>query len=113
MDPALLTDPAFWSDPRPFSPGGKIPDLAELQDHVLFQTSGSSGDPKWIALSKSALLLSAACVNHHLRVDENSRWGLVLPLHHVGGFGVVARAFEAGCDCAVFPERWNPVIFHR
>jgi O-succinylbenzoic acid--CoA ligase len=115
MDASLLIDPSFWTDPRPFAPGafdGEIPDLAELESHVLFQTSGSSGQPRWIALSKQALLLSAACVNRHLRVDEHSRWGAALPFHHVGGFGVAARAFEAACDCFTFPGKWDAVKFH-
>lgn len=114
MDSALLIDPAFWDDPRPFAPGdnlGNLADLPELEGHVLFQTSGSTGTPKWIALSKSALLLSAACVNRHLGVTEDSRWALTLPLHHVGGFGVAARCFEAACDCVTLPGRWSPTFF--
>lgn len=114
MDASLLTIPSFWSEPRPFAPGefgGGIPDIPELEGHVLFQTSGSTGTPKWIALSKSALLLSAACVNRHLRVTEDSRWGLALPLHHVGGFGVAARSFEAACACEVFRGRWDATAF--
>lgn len=116
MDAALLTDPGFWNDPQPFVPGGfgsRLPDFPELAGHVLFQTSGSSGRPKWIALSKQALLVSAACVNRHLQVDASSRWGLPLPLHHVGGFGVAARAFEAAAACVTFPGRWDAGDFHR
>jgi len=115
MDPALLIDPAFWSNGEPFAPGGfegGIPYIPALAGHVLFQTSGSTGKPKWIALSKNALLLSAACVNRHLEVNEDSRWGLALPVHHVGGFGVMARVFEAASEYAVFPYRWNPESFH-
>jgi O-succinylbenzoic acid--CoA ligase len=78
---------------------------------VFFQTSGSGGVPKWIGLRKEALLLSAAVVNRHLRVGEESCWGLALPLHHVGGFGVVARAFEAGCRLEEFSRRWEAVAF--
>ena len=115
MDTALLTDPTFWSATRPFAPGGfdgVLPDIPELEGHVLFQTSGSSGVPKWIALSKEALLISAACVNRHLEVTEDSCWGLPLPLHHVGGFGVMARVFEAACGHAVFSGRWDAAAFH-
>jgi len=90
---------------------GGLPELPELAGHVLFQTSGSTGTPKWIALSKSALLLSAACVNRHLGVTEDSRWGLTLPPHHVGGFGVLARCFDAACDCLTFSGRWNAAEF--
>lgn len=91
---------------------GGVPAIPELRNHVLFQTSGSTGRPKWIALSKSSLLLSAACVNRHLGVTEASRWGLALPLHHVGGFGVATRTFEAACECHGFPGKWNAPAFH-
>ena len=114
MDASLLTSAAFWHDPAPFAAGvfpGEIPDLPELQGHVLFATSGSSGRPKWIALSKAALLASAAAVNRHLQVTPSSRWGLALPPHHVGGFGMAARAFEAGCGFYEFPARWDPSAF--
>lgn len=114
MDAALLTNPAFWEAAEPFAAGGfdgSLPDLPALEHHVLFKTSGSTGEPKWIALSKDALLLSAACVNRHLHVTEDSRWGLALPPHHVGGFGVIARAFDAACAVHRFPEKWNPGRF--
>lgn len=110
MDSRLLNDPAFWEDAAPFAPGGwegGLPDLPELGGMVLFATSGSGGEPKTLALSKSALLISAAAVNRHLGVEEDSCWGLALPWHHVGGFGVIARAFEAACRLARFGPRWQ------
>lgn len=114
MDPSLLTGAAFWQDSTPCAAGdfpGEIPALPGLRGHVLFETSGSSGAPKWIALSKAALLASAAAVNRHLEVVQASCWGLALPLRHVGGFGVAARAFEAGCGMREFPQRWNAPAF--
>lgn len=110
MDASLLTSDAFWNDPRPFA-AGEIPDLAELAGHVLFETSGSSGNPKWVALSKQALLISAAAVNRHLQVAADSCWGLGLPLNHVGGFGVAARVYSAGCRLEQYAGRWNPTVF--
>lgn len=86
---------AFWSD------GDPIP----------FQTSGSTGAAKQIVLTKEALLLSAHAVNDWLRVDGASIWGLALPLHHVGGFGVAARAYAAGCGLSVYEGKWNPARF--
>lgn len=109
-----LTTPAFWNDPAPFAAGNfpdRIPDITELSGHVLFETSGSTGTPKWIALSKDALLASAAAVNAHLGVTKSSCWGLALPAHHVGGFGVAARAFAAGCAIREFGKKWNPAEF--
>lgn len=112
MDPALLTSQSFWNDPSPFA-WGEVPDIPELTGHVLFETSGSSGTPRWIALSKQALLVSAAAVNRHLGVTRESCWGLALPLNHVGGFGVAARTYEAGCRMCHFEERWEPRAFRE
>lgn len=116
MDATRLTDPGFWTDPTPHTWGDTDFNLwCENQDalrgHVLFQTSGSSGVPKWIALSKNALLLSAMAVNRHLKVEPEDVWGLALPLRHVGGFGVAARAFEAACRLAIYPGKWNAEAF--
>ena len=110
MDPSLLTTRDFWDDPRPFA-SGDIPDLPELGGHVLFETSGTSGNPKWVALSKQALLVSAAAVNQHLQVTRESCWGLALPLNHVGGFGIAARAYDAGCRLENTDCRWQPDFF--
>lgn len=114
MDATLLTCSEFWTDSVPLAMGkvsAGLLDFHELSSHVLFETSGSSGKPKWVALSKEALRLSAAAVNKHLQVSAESSWGLVLPLHHVGGFGVCARAFEAGCHLKIFGKRWDAVAF--
>ena len=92
---------------------GAVPDAEGLLAHVLFETSGSSGTPKWVALSKAALLASAAAVNRHLHVTVESCWGLALPVHHVGGLGVCTRAFEAGCRLEVFGKRWEAQAFTK
>ena len=108
-------DPAFWYDRSPAAAGGGDPTggwlgtVPGLAGHLVFGTSGSSGAPKWIALSKDALRISAAVVNAHLGVEPDDCWGLLLPLHHVGGFGVVVRAHEAACALRVFSPRWDPV----
>jgi O-succinylbenzoic acid--CoA ligase len=110
MDPSLLTKPAFWKDTTPVAMG----DLAapsELKSHVLFETSGSSGTPKWVAIQKLALWLSATVVNRNLEVTQKSRWGLALPVHHVGGFGVATRAFISGGTLRTFDQRWDATAF--
>ncbi len=112
MDSSLLTSQAFWDDCRPFGGGGAA-DFPELAGHVLFETSGSTGFPKHVALSKTALLISAAAVNGHLKVTRESCWGLALPLNHVGGFGVVARAYQAGSRLESFGRRWEPSAFGK
>ena len=67
-----------------------------LPGHVWLSTSGTTGALKLTALSKRALLASAAAVNRHLKSDANDVWLCVLPTFHVGGLGIHARAFLSG-----------------
>lgn len=76
-----------------------------------FQTSGSEGLPKWVALSKAAFLTSAAAVNAHFGVTAADRWLIALPLHHVGGFAIVARAYLSGSAIVQDTTRWQPAAF--
>lgn len=78
-----------------------------LCGHVLVATSGSEGKAKWIALSKSALLVSARSVNAHLRVTSADRWLCALPTFHVGGIGIFARAFLGRNAVDEFSGRWR------
>ena len=106
---------AFWDarEPVELHPDGlRICRAIDAPEHHLFfATSGSSAEPKWIGLSKNALVASAKAVNVHLRVTPDSVWGLALPLHHVGGFGVLVRARAIGCDLKVFDSKWDAVMF--
>jgi O-succinylbenzoic acid--CoA ligase len=70
--------------------------VLDLPGHVWLATSGTTGSLKLTALSKRALLASAAAVNRHLRSDANDVWLCVLPSFHVGGLGIYARAFLSG-----------------
>ncbi|MES2996701.1 MAG: AMP-binding protein [Verrucomicrobiota bacterium] len=117
MAPSRFLDDAFWNSQEPFiaAPPEELPDvpsgIPELAGHVLFRTSGTTGKPKWVVLSKPALLASAAAINAHLMVTADSVWGLALPVHHVGGFGVVVRTRQAGCALKIFTQRWQPADF--
>jgi O-succinylbenzoic acid--CoA ligase len=83
-----------------------VPDLAA---HVFVATSGSTGDIKLVALSKQAILASAAAVNERLGVTSRDVWAAVLPPFHVGGLGVYARCHLAGAR--VLPMPWEPHAF--
>src|SRR6185369_2488949 len=68
----------------------------KLPGHVWIATSGSMGGWKLVALSKRALLVSAAAVNRRLGVQGGETWCCVLPAFHVGGLGIWARASISG-----------------
>src|SRR5687768_13502196 len=65
--------------------------VIDLQAHVWLATSGTTGALKLAALSKDALLASAAAVNRHLASDAGDVWCCVLPGFHVGGLGILDR----------------------
>ena len=98
-----------------FNPGRKnkevfcsgIPRLPLLPAHIWLATSGRHFQ-KWVALSKEALLCSARAVNRHLQVSAEDRWGLSLPLFHVGGLSVLARSHLSRSSCFSYKKgRWS------
>jgi O-succinylbenzoic acid--CoA ligase len=68
-------------------------------------TSTKANSYKLIGLSRNSFLASAQSVNLHLNVTTADRWLNVLPLFHVGGLGILYRAFASGTDCI---NQWNP-----
>jgi O-succinylbenzoic acid--CoA ligase len=83
--------------------------VIDLEAHVWLATSGTTGALKLAALSKDALLASAAAVNRHLEADARDVWCCVLPAFHVGGLGIFARAFLSGAR--VTRAQWNASEF--
>lgn len=76
-----------------------------------FQTSGSEGQPKWVGLEKSSFLISARAVNAHFHAAENDRWLIAIPLHHVGGFSILARSHVSGASAHELPGPWDAAAF--
>jgi O-succinylbenzoic acid--CoA ligase len=63
---------------------------------LIVRTTGSSGIPKEIALSASALLSSARASNMYLGAQFGETWSLLLPLTHIAGINVLIRSLELG-----------------
>lgn len=89
-----------WSDlALPEHPGGIDPTELTAVDPesplaVLF-TSGTSGAPKGVVLSRRAFMASAAGSAANLGWRDDDRWLLCMPLAHVGGLSVVVRCLLA------------------
>lgn len=66
-------------------------DLKEIWA-VIF-TSGTSGEPKGVAISGNALRNSALAHRDHLSLTHDHSWLLNLPLYHIGGLSVLTRAY--------------------
>lgn len=80
-----------------------------LPRHLWLTTSGTSGALKLVALSKDAILASAAAVNRRFESSASDVWYSVLPHWHVGGLGIEARAHLSGAS--VVRAKWDPHEF--
>ncbi len=80
----------------------------QLENHFILLSSGTTGgDVKGYALSKDALFANARATNHHFKLTEKDVWGLSLPVYHVGGLSVLARAHLLN-NKVIDLRKWNP-----
>jgi O-succinylbenzoic acid--CoA ligase len=79
---------------RPVEPG----------DAVVVATSGSTGEPKGVVLTRAAVEASARATSRRLDVGAADHWLACLPLAHVGGLSVVLRAVVTDTALTVLPR---------
>ena len=69
----------------------------EAGDAVVMPTGGTTGPARAAVITHHAVQAAVAAVSRRLAVDpSNDRWLACLPLVHMGGFMVVARALLTG-----------------
>jgi O-succinylbenzoic acid--CoA ligase len=76
-------------------------------DSLVMCTSGTSGPPKAAVLTMDALEASAYASATVLGVEPDICWLGCLPLHHIGGFGVLARSLITDTP-VVLHDRFDP-----
>ena len=63
---------------------------------LVVETSGSTGEPKSVAISNSALIASTNGAHKYLGATPGDTWSLLLPTSHIAGLNVLARATALG-----------------
>jgi O-succinylbenzoic acid--CoA ligase len=80
-----------------------------IEDHfILFSSGTTGGDLKGYAVSKKALFANASAVNDHFSLTTEDVWALSLPVYHIGGLSVVARAHLLK-NKIIDARHWEPV----
>lgn len=87
------------------SPSASIPP----QTAVIVHTSGSSGVPKNVALSASALHASAAATNE--RLGGAGQWLVALPTNLISGLQMLTRSILAGTAPIFYDGKFKPADF--
>jgi len=75
---------------------------------VVVTTSGSTGHPKSVVLSRSALTSSALATADRI---GSGAWLLALPAGYIAGVQVLVRALVAGRDPAILSGTFSPAAF--
>ncbi|MBT7767731.1 MAG: AMP-binding protein [Bdellovibrionales bacterium] len=91
-----------YSSPSPL----KLP----LTTGVVIFTSGTSGTPKGVVLTKSGLLLSANSTIDLYQIKPQDNWGVTLPLSHIGGLMILIRTLVAGSSLTITNSSATPLI---
>lgn len=95
LAPAVLA--ASMADPE-------LPVIDPERALAIVATSGSSGRPKGVVLSRRAFLAAAAASAANLGWRDDDRWRLALPLAHVGGLSILIRCLVARRAVVVAPS---------
>lgn len=72
-------------------------------DAVIIPTSGTTGVPKGVVHTHSAIEFSAFASMTYLNTGADVTWLACLPLHHIGGFSVITRAIVCDSGLVVHP----------
>lgn len=90
--------------------GAQIPDDADLPPGTVavVTTSGSTGVPKSVVLSRAALTSSALATAERIGTGA---WLLALPAAYVAGLQVLVRSLVQGREPAILAGRFTPATF--
>lgn len=79
-------------------------------DALVIASSGTTGEPKGVIHTHRSLQASSRMVAAALHLTAADHWLACLPVAHIGGFGVVARALATGARLTCVPRPDADVI---
>ena len=97
MAPSEIIDSSFTSSS--LTNGHPVQD----GDALVIASSGSTGSAKGIIHTHSSLLAAAQASASRLQLTSDDHWLVCIPVSHVGGFSVIARALHTGAALTLHP----------
>ncbi len=104
MAPSEIIDASFTSSSLPN--GRSVQD----GDALVIASSGSTGSPKGIIHTHSSILAGAQASASRLQLNSDDHWLVCIPVSHVGGFSVIARALHTGAALTLHPTFDAPTV---
>jgi O-succinylbenzoic acid--CoA ligase len=97
MAPSEIIDASFTAS--------TLPNGRPMQDGdaLVIASSGSTGSPKGIIHTHSSILSGAQASASRLQLNASDHWLVCIPVSHVGGFSVVARALHSSAALTLLP----------
>ena len=97
MAPSEVIDASFTAS--------SLPNGRPMQDGdaLVIASSGSTGAPKGIIHTHSSLLAGAQASASRLQLTSDDHWLVCIPVSHVGGFSVIARALHTSAALTLHP----------
>ena len=92
--PSLIQSEEAWRH----SIGEFIAQWLDETESIVVKTSGSTGEPKLISVSKQAMVLSAQKTIHFFSLEPRTRALLCLPASYIAGRMMLVRAFVGQWD---------------
>lgn len=103
----LPAAPGHTPPPAPLQPSPTPETAGAAQTPALWlETSGTSGAPRRVGVTRAMLDAHAAACTHRLGDGPDAVWFGLLPLHHVGGVALVDRGLRNG-STLVLEERFD------
>ncbi len=90
--------------------GDFLMDWLDAKDYINVKTSGSTGQPKIMKVSKQAMVNSAIATGNYFKMKPGHTALLCLPTHYIAGKMMLVRAMILGLDLDFVDPTTQPVF---
>lgn len=90
--------------------GNFLLDWLDEKDHIKVKTSGSTGAPKYIKLSKQAMVNSSIATGNYLKLKSGNSALHCLPTNYIAGKMMLVRAMVLGLEMDLVEPTAQPIF---